>query len=100
MFGHTWPGSGGRVLKTAPGERGFSTLGCCQKDWGRERIFMGRGSFLCLDLGTGVRGRKQKGEREERWRRRVKKGSKYEFKWKIRNTREERRYQEGGMKEV
>ena len=37
-------GSGGRAEHTIPGGCGLATLGCCQKDWGSARCFIGSGS--------------------------------------------------------
>jgi hypothetical protein len=36
--------SGGRIGYTAPGDREFVWFGCCQKDWGNARSFIGTGS--------------------------------------------------------
>ena len=35
---------GGSTGYTAPGDREFVWFGCCQKDWGRARNFIGSGS--------------------------------------------------------
>jgi hypothetical protein len=36
--------NGGSTGYTAPGDRELGRFGCCQKDWGRARSFIGRGS--------------------------------------------------------